>query len=63
MEGTNLAWRKSSFSSNGGTDCVEAASHNGTILVRDTKDHAHGQVHTFTTEQWRTLVATLKADR
>jgi hypothetical protein len=60
MEGTDLAWRKSSFSSNGGADCVEAASRNGTVMVRDTKDNGRGQVHTFTAEQWRVFLAGIK---
>lgn len=60
MEGTDLAWRKSSFSSNGGADCVEAASRNGTVVVRDTKDNGHGQVHAFTAEQWCAFLAGIK---
>ena len=32
-------WRKSSYSGNGGSDCVEAASNlTGFVLVRDSKD-------------------------
>jgi hypothetical protein len=27
MEETDLTWRKSGYSSNGGTNCVEAADH------------------------------------
>jgi hypothetical protein len=61
MEGTNLTWRKSSFSSNGGGDCVEAASRNGAVLVRDTKDHGRGQVHQFTVGEWRAFLAGIKA--
>jgi hypothetical protein len=61
MEGTNLTWRKSSFSSNGGGDCVEAASRNGTVMVRDTKQHGRGRVHTFTAGEWRAFLAGVKA--
>jgi hypothetical protein len=61
MEGTDLNWRKASFSSNGGGDCVEAASRNGTVLVRDSKDNARGQVHSFTAEEWRAFVVGIKA--
>jgi hypothetical protein len=60
MEGTDLAWRKSSFSSNGGGECVEAASRNGTVVVRDTKDDGRGEVHSFTAEQWRAFLADIK---
>ena len=32
-------WRKSSYSGNGGSDCVEVAGNlPGTVLVRDSKD-------------------------
>ena len=40
----NLRWRKSSFSGNGGPDCIEVADHDGRVLVRDTKQHGHGPV-------------------
>jgi len=36
---TELRWRKSSYSGNGGGDCVEVASRRpGAVLVRDSKD-------------------------
>jgi len=35
MEGTLMNWRKSTYSSNGG-NCVETASGNGAVMVRDT---------------------------
>jgi hypothetical protein len=31
-------WRKSSYSDGNGGSCVEATSHDGLILVRDTTD-------------------------
>jgi hypothetical protein len=33
-------WRKSSYSGNGGADCVEVGAHaqDGRVLVRDTTD-------------------------
>ena len=40
----NLRWRKSSFSGNGGPDCVEVANRGGHVLVRDTKQDGHGPV-------------------
>ncbi|MBV9447033.1 MAG: DUF397 domain-containing protein [Acidobacteriaceae bacterium] len=48
-------WRKSSFSGSE-ANCVEAASADGVVLVRDTKDR-HGQVHRFPADQWRAFVA------
>jgi hypothetical protein len=32
-------WRTSSYSSGGGGQCVEAASADGTVMVRDSTDH------------------------
>jgi hypothetical protein len=61
MENTaELSWRKSSFSGNGGPNCVEAADHDGEILVRDTKDHGHGPVHRFTPAEWHTFITTVR---
>ena len=36
--------------------CVEVAGRNGMIMVRDTKDHGRGLVHTYTPGQWRAFV-------
>jgi Domain of unknown function (DUF397) len=58
MEHTDgLNWRKSSYSGGNGGACVEVASQDGTILVRDSKDHGRGPVHRYTHGQWRALVA------
>ncbi len=56
-----LNWRKASRSASNGGDCVEVANIDGTVLVRDTKQRDHGQVHAFTPGQWRAFVATLKS--
>jgi hypothetical protein len=56
----DLSWRKSSFSGNGG-QCVEASSHNGTVMVRDTKVHGLGQLPAFTAEEWRAFVVSIRA--
>jgi hypothetical protein len=53
----NLNWRKSTYSSNGG-ECVEAATHDGLVLVRDTK--ANDPVHRCTTAQWRAFVTAIR---
>jgi Domain of unknown function (DUF397) len=58
----NLRWRKSSFSGNGGPDCVEAADHGGHVLVRDTKQHGHGPMLQLSATAWRRFVVELKAD-
>ena len=57
----NVRWRKSSYSGNGGSDCVEvtAADH---VLVRDTKDRT-GPVLRFTPDAWHRFTGQVKADR
>jgi Domain of unknown function (DUF397) len=52
-------WRKSSYSANGGADCVEAGHVPGTVLVRDTKDRDGGAL-AFTADAWSAFVASLK---
>ena len=54
-------WRKSSYSGNGGADCVEAGHVPGMILVRDTKDNGQGPVLRVSAETWRAFTATLRA--
>jgi hypothetical protein len=54
-------WRKSSYSGNGGTSCVEAAHVPGAILVRDTQQHGHGPVLRLTPQAWHHFTATLRA--
>lgn len=61
MEGKERNWRKSSLSSNGGATCVEVGHGHDAVLVRDTKQHGRGQVHTFTDREWRAFVASVKA--
>lgn len=66
MEETDLKWRKASYSSNGGSDCVEVADSADRVLVRDTKDHAHGPVLSFCPDVWRRFTGQVKrslADR
>lgn len=54
-------WRKSSYSSNGGAQCVEAGHGPGLILVRDTTQRGHGPVLRVTPVAWRHLTATIRA--
>jgi hypothetical protein len=44
-------WRKSTYSDANGGDCVETASGDGVILVRDTADRG-GAVLGFSAEAW-----------
>ncbi len=48
----NIRWRKSSYSGNGGSDCVEVAAADR-VLVRDTKQDRVGPVLQFTSAAWR----------
>ncbi len=57
---TDLTWRKSTYSSNGGGNCVEAASHDGRVLVRDTTDRS-GPVLAFGPAAWRRFAGQVKA--
>lgn len=53
-----LAWHKSTASDGGGT-CVEVATWESFVLVRDSGDHA-GTVLEFTPAQWFGLVRRIK---
>jgi Domain of unknown function (DUF397) len=59
MERLDPRWRKSSYSGNGGADCLETGSIAGAIVVRDTKDR-DGIVLTFTAAAWRVFAEELK---
>ena len=51
-------WRKSSYSGNGGGNCVEVGQADG-VLVRDTTDRT-GPVLTFSADAWQRFAATVK---
>jgi hypothetical protein len=53
-----MDWRKSSFSGQNGS-CVETASGNGVILVRDTTNR-QGLTLTVPVEAWLSLVTSIK---
>jgi hypothetical protein len=44
-------WRKSSYSANGGQDCVEAGSVPGQVVIRDTRDR-EGVILAFPAGVW-----------
>jgi Domain of unknown function (DUF397) len=56
---TDLKWRKSTYSSNGGGECVEVADQAGRVLVRDTKDRS-GPVLSVSAEAWRRFAGQVK---
>ena len=54
-------WRKSSYSGNGGGDCVEVAPGlPGVIAVRDSKD-PDGPVLVVSRDEWARFTARLRA--
>lgn len=52
-------WKKSSYSGANGGDCIEAASADGTVLVRDTKNRDGGTLG-FTTSAWGAFLAAIR---
>ncbi|MER6363997.1 DUF397 domain-containing protein [Kitasatospora sp. NPDC001527] len=50
-----LAWFKSSYSSNEGAQCVEVAETPGTVHVRDSKDKSGPQL-AFEPAAWQAFV-------
>ncbi len=54
------SWRKTSYSSPTGANCVEAGYGAGTVGVRDTKDHGRGPVLEFTPQAWAAFTGGLK---
>ena len=52
MEGADLNWRKSSYSGNGGGECVEIGASPGAVVVRGTTDRT-GPMLRFTPAAWR----------
>jgi hypothetical protein len=57
----NLGWRKSSYSDNGGSGCVETGQVPGAVLIRDTTQHGRGPVLRVSAETWRTFTAAVRA--
>lgn len=58
MEGTDLNWRKSSYSGNGGGECVEIGKAD-CVLVRDTQDRT-GPVLVFSPAAWERFAGQVK---
>jgi hypothetical protein len=54
MEDTDLRWRKASYSSNGGGNCIEVADRKDRVLVRDTQNRS-GPALRFSPAAWRTF--------
>jgi hypothetical protein len=52
-------WRKSSYSGANGGQCVETASDDGVILVRDTANRDGGRLE-FSAGAWQAFVTSLR---
>ena len=55
----NTTWRKSTYSNGGGNACVETASGQGVIRVRDTTNR-DGETLAFTTVAWSKFLGSVK---
>jgi len=60
MERLDPRWRKSSYSGNGGADCVETGSVTGAVLIRDTKNRGQGPVLRISPNDWQRFTASVK---
>lgn len=60
MDNMNDSWRKSTYSTGNGGDCVEIGKAAAGILVRDTKDRA-GHVMRVSAGEWKRFVGELKS--
>ena len=52
-------WRTSSYTGNGGGNCVEVAGAASVIMVRDTKDRNGGTI-AFSADAWDAFTESLK---
>jgi hypothetical protein len=52
-------WRTSSYTGNGGGNCVEVSGAARVVRVRDTKDR-DGRTLAFNTDAWQTFITLLK---
>jgi hypothetical protein len=54
-------WRKSSYSSNGRANRVEAGHAPGAVLIRDTTQHGRGPVLRVTPVGWSRFTSAVRA--
>lgn len=62
MESTDLNWRKASYSSNGGAECIEVGNYNSRMFVRDSKDKS-GPMLRFGPRTWITFLRDVKISK
>jgi Domain of unknown function (DUF397) len=59
VEPTGLVWRKSSASDTNCNNCVEVASSDQTVHIRDSKNRDGGRI-TVSVRAWSALLASLR---
>lgn len=59
MDLTGARWRKSSYTTSNGGECVELAGLPGVVAVRDSKDPG-GPALVFSRAEWRAFLGALK---
>jgi hypothetical protein len=59
MDLSTATWRKSSYSSGGGQNCVEVAIGLGAVAIRDSKN-PDGPAHIVSPGAFRDLIARIK---
>jgi hypothetical protein len=58
----NLQWRKATYSSGNGGNCIEVAAAGRTVAVRDSQD-PDGPHLAFGTQTWKAFAAKVKGER
>ncbi|MGH3419478.1 MAG: DUF397 domain-containing protein [Streptosporangiaceae bacterium] len=56
----NMNWRTSSYSSGNGGECIEVASPEAAVAIRDTKQNGTGPVLRFSPGAWRRFASQVK---
>jgi hypothetical protein len=56
----SLRWRTSTYSGSNGGGCIETASHDSRVLVRDTRDRT-GPILRFSPAAWRRFTGQVKS--
>ena len=62
MDLSRIRWRKASYSTGNGGDCIEVGTAPGTVAVRDSKDPA-GAALAFAPGRWQAFTRAVKNDR
>ncbi len=59
MDLTSVRWRKSSYSGDNGGNCIEVASAQAAVAVRDSKDPDGAKI-VFIPEEWKAFTRRTK---